>query len=98
MATPTEKWYLSDEYAKSQATHLWIKHLHDERINVDETRTMFLDVFHVLPDVWRDYQDDYIVGMSVELEHGKEGGDITNVTDDEPLETAQIAFRFVSSH
>ena len=93
MAVPTEKWYMSDEYVKSQARHLWIKHLHDDRINVDETRKMFLDVFHVRPEVWNDYKDDYIVGASVELEHGKEGGDITNVTDDDPVETAKIAFK-----
>lgn len=94
MATPTRKWYDTNEYKKSQAVALWIKHLRNNKIILDETREVFLNTFHVLPNVWEDYQDDFIVGMSIELEHGTEGGDITNVTDDDLLMTAQITFRF----
>lgn len=34
--------------------------------------------------------DDFVYGMNVELEHGTERGEDTNVTDDNPLATAKI--------
>jgi hypothetical protein len=83
----------AEDQAKINA--IWTKHLDHVWGEREKIRHIIKCHKMVTPEEWKEYEQDILVGVSVEYEHGLECA-ITNVTDDDLEKTIKIAMRHLA--